>query len=80
MLLADLLAIMNIGRIEQIGTPEEIYHGQTACFGRFLNFDNETPAIIPGRDLDCSGITRLVIGVRSEEIDVGYREDRDQKF
>ncbi len=32
MLLADLLAIMNIGRIEQIGTPEEIYQRPNSMF------------------------------------------------
>ncbi len=82
MLLADLLAIMNIGRIEQIGTPEEIYQRPNSMFvAGFLNFDNETPAInfLDGTSI-APELRGVVIGVRSEEIDVCDREDRDQEF
>ncbi|GAK55719.1 transporter [Candidatus Vecturithrix granuli] len=72
MILADLLAIMNIGRIEQVGTPEEIYAQPHSMFvAGFLNFDSETPAI---NFLDGAFIAQelngMVIGVRSEDIEV----------
>lgn len=81
MVLADILVIMNIGRIEQIGAAEEIYNQPNSMFvAEFLNFDSETPAI---NFLDGAAIAHelrgVILGVRSEDIDVCEREDRSQK-
>ena len=81
MVLADLLAIMNIGWIEQVGTPEEIYKQPHSMFvAGFLNFDSETPAI---NFLDGASIAQelrgVMIGVRSEDIDVCDPEENNQK-
>jgi ABC-type sugar transport system ATPase subunit len=44
LLLADLIAIMDIGTIEQVGTPEDIYQNPASIFvANFLNPDSETP-------------------------------------
>lgn len=81
MILADLLAIMNIGRIEQIGMPDEIYKQPNSMFvAGFLNFDSETPAI---NFLDGAAIAQelrgMIIGVRSEDIEVCDPQENHQK-
>ncbi len=44
LLLADYIAIMNVGTIEQVGTPEEIYRKPASEFvANFLNPDTDTP-------------------------------------
>ncbi len=43
--LSDRVVVMNAGRIEQIGTPREIYNRpQTAFVARFMGFDNHFAA------------------------------------
>ena len=55
---ADLIAVMNAGRIEQLGTPEDIYARPRSEFvARFIGSSN----IIRGKALDASHI--LVAGV-----------------
>jgi ABC-type sugar transport system ATPase subunit len=68
--LADMLTIMNTGTIEQVGTPEEIYHSPSSLFvAEFLNPDSETPAINVLNSEMVSGVSnRMIIGVRSEDI------------
>ena len=49
--LADRVAIMNRGRIEQIGSPEEIYaRPATGFVAKFLGQPNALPVEIVGRD------------------------------
>ena len=72
LILADLLAIMDVGSIEQIGTPGEIYQNPKSMFvANFLNFDTDTPAInfIDGTAI-AQELQDVIIGVRSEDIDV----------
>src|SRR5205814_8657251 len=46
---ADLIAVMNLGRIEQLGTPQEIYdHPRSAFVARFIGGSN----IITGKAVD----------------------------
>ncbi len=46
LILADRIALMNEGRIEQVGTAQEIYDAPRSLFAaEFLNFEPETPAI-----------------------------------
>lgn len=72
LLLADLLAIMDVGTIAQVGTPEEIYNTPASLFvAQFLNLEPDTPPInlldggLVSTDLHNSG---AVIGIRSEDI------------
>lgn len=68
MILADLLAIMNQGRIEQIGTYEEIYaEPRNAFVAGFLNRHVGLPPISFVRLPDGTHI-----GVRPEDIDVTH--------
>ena len=78
LLLADVLTIMNIGGIEQVGTPEEIYQSPSSLFvADFLNPDIDTPAI---NILDSKAIPGysdgMLVGVRSE--DLALCDDADQ--
>jgi len=50
---ADMIAVMNLGRIEQLGTPTEIYDApQSAFVARFIGGSN----ILVGKALDASRI------------------------
>jgi spermidine/putrescine transport system ATP-binding protein len=52
--MSDRIAVMNEGRVEQIGTPEEIYHSPTSVFvANFIGVANLLPATVlevNGRD------------------------------
>ena len=51
--LSSRVIVMNEGRIEQIGTPEEIYeHPSTAFVARFLGFENQIAAVVQRYDRD----------------------------
>jgi iron(III) transport system ATP-binding protein len=51
---ADLIAVMNAGRIEQLGTPQEVYEQPRSEFtARFLGGSN----ILRGRALDATHMT-----------------------
>jgi iron(III) transport system ATP-binding protein len=58
---ADLIAVMNAGRIEQLGTPEEIYNRPRSEFvARFIGASN----VIAGKALDRERIGLAGIGLR----------------
>lgn len=72
MILADRLAIMDVGRIAQVGTYEQIYDEPTNLFvAEFLNPESSTPPInlLEGRHLSPS-LSEMLIGVRSEDVEV----------
>ncbi|HEY7437732.1 MAG TPA: ABC transporter ATP-binding protein [Methylomirabilota bacterium] len=78
LILADRLAIMNQGRIEQVGTYEEIYRRPRNAFvAGFLNRHVGTPPIsfvdaryvTPARDM---GDVR--VGIRPEDVEVSVTE------
>ena len=49
--MSDRIAVMNEGRVEQIGSPEEIYHEpETVFVAGFIGMANLLPARIEGRD------------------------------
>ena len=51
---ADLIAVMNLGRIEQLGTPEEIYDAPRSAFvARFIGGSN----ILTGAAVDSGHVT-----------------------
>jgi multiple sugar transport system ATP-binding protein len=78
MILADRLAIMDVGCIAQVGTYEQIYDGPKNIFiAEFLNPEVSTPAInlIDGEYLSRS-LWDTTVGVRPEDVEVtgGPRE------
>ena len=91
MTMADGIAIMNGGRIEQLGAPADLYERpQTAFVASFLGISNLLPGAVSGADsvrLDdgtevrvpreaLNGRTgRVAVGVRPEKIRVGHGEE-----
>jgi multiple sugar transport system ATP-binding protein len=80
MILADLLAIMDRGRIEQVGTYQEIYdRPRNAFVAGFLNRHIGAPPIsfIDASDIaQCRRLGKVRIGVRPEDVEVS-REARE---
>ena len=74
LILADLLAVMNRGRIEQVGTFQEVYDLPRNVFvAGFVNVHADTPPLslvdarrFPGHDLPDD----VRLGVRPEDVDV----------
>jgi spermidine/putrescine transport system ATP-binding protein len=59
--MSDRIAVMNEGRVEQIGTPQEIYHSPTSVFvANFIGVANLIPAIV--QDAAGSKATVVVAG------------------
>jgi spermidine/putrescine transport system ATP-binding protein len=91
MTMADTIAIMNAGHIEQLGTPSELYEQpQTAFVASFLGISNLLPGTISGQDAvrleDGTGVRvprdtlngrtgRVAVGVRPEKIRLGHGEE-----
>jgi len=91
MTMADGIAIMNAGKIEQLGSPNELYEEpKTAFVAGFLGISNLLPGTISGADtvrLD-DGTTvrvpaealkgrdgRIAVGVRPEKIRLDHGEE-----
>ena len=74
LLLADLLAIMQRGRIEQVGTPQEIYEAPKNTFvAGFLNINTGAPPIslIDGSQMPQGAtLAQAWVGVRPEEVEM----------
>jgi multiple sugar transport system ATP-binding protein len=76
LILADLIALMNQGRIEQVGTAQEIYEEPRSVFvADFLNFEPEMPSInlIDGA-LVSPELAAYTIGVRPDKLRLGKIE------
>jgi len=72
LLLADVLAIMNRGRIEQVGTAQAIYHAPNNTFvAGFLNINTGAPPIslIDGGAVPQAG-PETWVGVRPDEVEI----------
>ncbi|MEX1011031.1 MAG: ABC transporter ATP-binding protein [Balneolaceae bacterium] len=78
---ADRIAVMNEGRIEQIGTPEEVYYKpKTRFVAQFLGRTNLFEAEGDGRDvvqtrigpmkLDCNASGRVTCSIRPEHLTI----------
>jgi len=77
-ILADLVAVMDRGRIEQVGTPQDIYEAPRNVFvAGFLNLHTGSPPIslLDGSSLP-PGQARdgVLVGVRPEDVEIS-RED-----
>jgi spermidine/putrescine transport system ATP-binding protein len=91
MTMADKIAIMNGGRIEQLGAPGELYeHPRTAFVAGFLGISNLLPGTVSAMDavrLDDGTVVkvpqealrgrsgRVAVGVRPEKIRLGHGEE-----
>lgn len=72
LILADLIAIMRDGGIEQAGSPREIYDEPRSVFAAdFLNPDPEAPAMcfLPGQAV-APEFLGFIVGARSEDISI----------
>ena len=82
LLLADTLAVMDHGRIEQVGTPQEIYDAPKNTFvAGFLNISIGAPPIslIDGRWMpQGDALSQATVGVRPEEVEVSGESRADR--
>jgi len=80
LILADLLAVMNHGTIEQVGTPQQIYDEPKNMFvAGFLNLDIGAPPInlVDARYMPrAQRLGNVWVGVRPEHVEVS-REQRE---
>ena len=59
--MSDRIAVMNEGRVEQIGTPQAIYHSPTSVFvANFIGVANLIPALV--QQVNASDATVVVAG------------------
>ncbi len=78
-ILADIIAIMNNGGIEQVGTFDDIYNNPNNIFvADFLNLDQETPAInlIDGGAIS-DELQNIIFGVRPENIEIKMEKGKN---
>jgi iron(III) transport system ATP-binding protein len=85
---ADLIAVMNAGRVEQLGTPSEVYAEPRSEFvARFLGGSNiirgkaldATRVAFAGTAVDCSGgplVPGLEVALSIRQHDIGISADR----
>jgi spermidine/putrescine transport system ATP-binding protein len=68
--MSDRIAVMNEGRVEQIGTPQEIYHSPTSVFvANFIGVANLIPAIV--QQSDGAEVTVVVAGCHRVPVPAG---------
>jgi spermidine/putrescine transport system ATP-binding protein len=93
MTMADQIAVMNRGRIEQLGGPTELYERpQTAFVAGFLGTSNLLPAVVDGDGkavledgtevlLDTTGVQgKVAIGVRPEKVRLGEAREGENRL
>jgi putative spermidine/putrescine transport system ATP-binding protein len=60
---ADRVAVMNAGNIEQIGTPEELYTSPSSAFvANFVGLSNRVPAKASGHEVTVYGTKLQLLG------------------
>jgi ABC-type sugar transport system ATPase subunit len=77
--LADYVALLNQGHLEQFGAPTELYHRPNSVFvAEFLNFNPNAPAInlFDGAILNPE-LAHKIIGVRPEDVEITPEETTD---
>jgi spermidine/putrescine transport system ATP-binding protein len=73
--MSDRIAVMNDGRVEQIGTPQEIYHSPTSVFvANFIGVANLIPAVV--QQVEARDATVLVAGSHCVPVPVGSQQLR----
>jgi spermidine/putrescine transport system ATP-binding protein len=80
MTMADQIAVMNRGRIEQLGAPTDLYERPATAFvAGFLGVSNLLAGVVAGEDrvrLDDGTDVRLPLGGRSGRVAVGVRPEK----
>jgi spermidine/putrescine transport system ATP-binding protein len=95
MTMADVIAVMNRGRIEQMGPPEELYEKPTTSFvARFLGASNLLPGTVEGQSgvrlasgalvnveqqLPAAG-SRVAVGIRPEKVRLVPSRDGENRL
>jgi spermidine/putrescine transport system ATP-binding protein len=93
MTMADVIAVMNNGRIEQLGSPTELYEGpRTAFVAGFLGVSNLLRGTVSARGevrLDAGDVVRVdpavlegrdgrvAVGIRPEKIRIGRSQENE---
>ena len=80
MTMADTIAVMNHGRIEQLGQPEELYETpQTAFVASFLGVSNLLPGTVEGTDavrLASGAVVRAATAGKTGPVSAGVRPEK----
>jgi spermidine/putrescine transport system ATP-binding protein len=80
MTMADAIAVMNRGRIEQLGPPEELYERPATAFvAGFLGVSNLLPGTVEGPDairLDEGTVVRANVNGHSGKVAAGVRPEK----
>jgi spermidine/putrescine transport system ATP-binding protein len=80
MTMADQIAVMNQGRIEQLGAPQELYERPATAFvAGFLGVSNLLPGVVEGSDavrLDTGEVIRARVNGRSGRVAAGVRPEK----
>ena len=80
MTMADAIAVMNRGRIEQLGPPQELYERPATPFvAGFLGISNLLPGTVEGPDtvrLDSGELVRARVDGHSGEVSAGVRPEK----
>jgi spermidine/putrescine transport system ATP-binding protein len=80
MTMADTIAVMNYGRIEQLGHPEELYERPATAFvAGFLGASNLLPGTVEGPDsvrLDSGEFLRAQVDGRTGRVAAGVRSEK----
>jgi putative spermidine/putrescine transport system ATP-binding protein len=87
---ADRIAVMNAGNIEQIGTPEQLYTSPATPFvANFVGLSNRVPATLSGHEVDVYGTRLQLLGeapangpvlamIRPEDLSIAARKPSDR--
>jgi spermidine/putrescine transport system ATP-binding protein len=80
MTMADAIAVMNRGRIEQLGPPQELYERPASAFvAGFLGISNLLTGTVEGRDavrLESGELVRVEVNGRSGRVAAGVRPEK----
>ena len=80
MTMADAIAVMNRGRIEQLGPPQELYERPATAFvAGFLGISNLLPGKVEGPDavrLDSGELVRVQLNGRTGRVAAGVRPEK----
>ena len=80
MTMADSIAVMNQGRIEQLGPPEELYERPATAFvAGFLGASNLLPGTVEGPDavrLETGELVRADVDGRTGKVAAGVRPEK----